>query len=94
MPRRLLKLTDGMVNLQLDLDAMKPYVALSHCWGPTKPIMLLETDIQAFQHGISWTDLPRTFAEAITLTRKLGYEFIWIDTMCIIQVRNHCCYVL
>ncbi|KAF1827128.1 HET-domain-containing protein, partial [Dissoconium aciculare CBS 342.82] len=34
---------------------------------------------------IKWTDLPLTFQQAITLTRRLGIEYIWIDSLCIIQ---------
>jgi hypothetical protein len=29
--------------------------------------------------------LPKTFADAVLLTRKLGIKYIWIDSLCIIQ---------
>jgi hypothetical protein len=29
--------------------------------------------------------LPKTFKHAIEITRAIGYEFIWIDSLCIIQ---------
>lgn len=29
--------------------------------------------------------LPETFRDAIILTRRLGYQYIWIDSLCIIQ---------
>ncbi|ETS80793.1 hypothetical protein PFICI_08322 [Pestalotiopsis fici W106-1] len=85
MPSRLLKISDGMVKLELDIQTTEPYVALSHCWGPTKPIKLLENNLQAFQQGISETNLPRTFREAVKTSQRLGYEYIWIDSLCIIQ---------
>ena len=31
------------------------------------------------------TDLPQTFKDAIWITRRLGYQYIWIDSLCIIQ---------
>ena len=30
-------------------------------------------------------ELPLTFQHAITITRKLGYQYLWIDSLCIIQ---------
>ncbi|KAG4420446.1 hypothetical protein IFR04_006462 [Cadophora malorum] len=35
--------------------------------------------------GITWGSLPRVFQDAISLTRNLGIEYIWIDPLCIIQ---------
>jgi hypothetical protein len=29
--------------------------------------------------------LPKTFADAIEITRKLGVDYIWIDSLCIVQ---------
>ena len=29
--------------------------------------------------------LPQTFRDAIHITRKLGYQYIWIDSLCILQ---------
>jgi hypothetical protein len=35
--------------------------------------------------GINFGELPRTFQDAITVTRQLGIRFLWIDSLCIIQ---------
>ena len=35
--------------------------------------------------SIPHEDLPRTFREAIFITRELGIPYIWIDSLCIIQ---------
>jgi hypothetical protein len=91
MPIRLLHIADGMISLQLNVEETKPYMALSHCWGPVKPIMLLKRSLELFQKCIPWADLPRTFREAVALARGLGFEYIWIDTLCIIQVSIQCC---
>jgi hypothetical protein len=29
--------------------------------------------------------MPKTFREALQVTKALGYQFIWIDALCIIQ---------
>jgi hypothetical protein len=34
---------------------------------------------------ISWASLTRTFQDAIDFTRRLGIDYLWIDSMCIIQ---------
>jgi hypothetical protein len=68
------------------LEANGQYVCLSHCWGKAVPIRTTSKTLQKFQHsGIPWEDLPKTFQHAITMTRRLGLTFIWIDTLCIIQ---------
>jgi len=61
------------------------YTALSHRWGSKKP--LLTTNISLGQHkrGIAVAKLPRTFRDAINLTRQLRIQYIWIDSLCIIQ---------
>ncbi|KAH7417832.1 heterokaryon incompatibility protein-domain-containing protein [Cadophora sp. MPI-SDFR-AT-0126] len=35
--------------------------------------------------GISFNSLPRTFQDAIVVTRRLGLTYLWIDSLCIIQ---------
>ncbi|CAG5174570.1 uncharacterized protein ALTATR162_LOCUS7815 [Alternaria atra] len=35
--------------------------------------------------GIPWDELPKTFQEAILVTRELGLNYLWIDSLCIIQ---------
>lgn len=32
-----------------------------------------------------WKFWPRTFRDAILITRALGYRYLWIDSLCIIQ---------
>ncbi|KAJ3453667.1 hypothetical protein MRS44_017914 [Fusarium solani] len=35
--------------------------------------------------GFSYDELPRTFQDAIRVTRLLGKQYLWIDALCIIQ---------
>ena len=37
---------------------------------------------------MSWEDIPKTFQDAITVTRYLGFHYIWIDSLCIVQDDN------
>lgn len=34
---------------------------------------------------ILFANLPKTFRDAVTVTRKLGVRYLWIDSLCIIQ---------
>lgn len=65
--------------------ALPRYVALSHCWGSCPTLKTLSTNIERFQLGIEHQDLPSTFADAVKMTKFLGFDFIWIDSLCIIQ---------
>lgn len=63
------------------------YVALSHCWGPQehRPLMTTQSSLADYMANITWDALPRTYQHAISATRRLGFEYIWIDSLCIIQ---------
>ncbi|KAF2647059.1 HET-domain-containing protein [Lophiostoma macrostomum CBS 122681] len=62
------------------------YVALSHCWGVNPSFLTLTSDnLAEFQRGIPFHWLPKTFADAIHACRRLGFKWIWIDSLCIIQ---------
>ncbi|KEY64228.1 hypothetical protein S7711_03513 [Stachybotrys chartarum IBT 7711] len=38
-----------------------------------------------YKQEIDFNKLPATFQHAITITRKIGQQYIWIDSLCIIQ---------
>ncbi|KAJ0122401.1 HET-domain-containing protein [Diaporthe amygdali] len=63
-----------------------PYVALSYCWGPN-PSFLRLTDVneKGLEAGMSISELPIAFREAIDIVRRLAYRYLWIDSLCILQ---------
>lgn len=63
------------------------YLTLSHSWALTgKSIMLTTSNLERFHTtGIPLEDLSPTFRDALTITRELGFQYIWIDSLCIIQ---------
>ena len=61
------------------------WVSLSHCWGSSTPFILDSTNLLERMCGITTADLPATFYDAIRVTRRLGFRFLWIDSLCIIQ---------
>lgn len=68
----------------------KRYIALSHCWGKLTPdekrnFCTTRENYQDRLNGFSIDDLPRTFQDAVRVTRAIGKKFLWIDALCIIQ---------
>ncbi|KAF4448932.1 tol [Fusarium albosuccineum] len=66
------------------------YLVLSHCWGsPTeeekKRFCTTPENYQDRLRGFSYDELPRTFQDAVRVTRLLGMQYLWIDALCIIQ---------
>lgn len=41
--------------------------------------------IEEFKAGIEVSRLPKTFQDAISVVRKLGERYLWIDSICIVQ---------
>ncbi|KAG0649287.1 hypothetical protein D0Z07_4326 [Hyphodiscus hymeniophilus] len=61
------------------------YATLSHCWGGTVPIRLLKSNLEDFQRHIPLLEFQKTFRDALQVAQSLGIEYIWIDSLCIIQ---------
>lgn len=61
------------------------YFTLSHCWGGLHPLCLTSQNFQSMRKGIRPADLPKTFRDAMMVTSRLGFEYIWIDSLCIMQ---------
>lgn len=80
---------DGVcLRLRPDILEHTRYAALSYCWGKRQAWPACRTtrqNLASQQCGISWATLPATLQDAVEATRRLGLEYIWIDSMCIIQ---------
>jgi len=61
------------------------YVTLSHCWGNFSPLKTEMATLQARMNGITIPEMPKTFQHAIRVTQLLGFQYLWIDSLCIIQ---------
>jgi hypothetical protein len=65
--------------------AKAQYTALSHCWGGNIACVLNWETLIPFQKCIPNSVLPANFQDAITITRQLGLQYLWIDSLCILQ---------
>lgn len=70
---------------QVQLDHSEPYLTLSHCWGKAHTLKLEKRSLVAFSKDIPFTSLPNTFRDAVIITQRLGYKYLWIDSLCIVQ---------
>lgn len=92
LPTRLLFIGDDS-NLSVKLvskaqDCELDYVALSYRWkylGDEKPLLLTDENKEEFERAIELNIMPQTFQDAVKVTRGLGVQYLWIDSLCIIQ---------
>lgn len=61
------------------------WVTLSHCWGNAYPITLTMANLGEHKAQMLMESLPPLFQDAVTITRALGYQYLWVDSLCIIQ---------
>lgn len=65
------------------------YCALSHAWGPpeskTRPVTTTKKNLAQHRQGIRISHLSKTFQEAIEITRAVNVDYLWIDSLCILQ---------
>lgn len=90
LPTRLIDVANDTIRLVETKEAIhggedRRYVSLSHCWGRVQIIRTLLKNIDEHKSRIDPKLLSKTFQEAIYVVRKLGFRYIWIDSLCITQ---------
>lgn len=96
LPSRLLYFSSNQTEkvrlVEVQMEQIYQYVTLSHRWGTPEPLKLSHNsdDCPKFSHnamtqGISISDLPRIFREALQIIHHCKLEYLWIDSLCIIQ---------
>jgi hypothetical protein len=89
LPSRLLEIggiNNDTVNLRSrDEVTSSVYFTISHCWGNKIP-MQLTAETEAFlRAGISISNLPKTFRDAIFVASQFSAPYVWIDSLCVFQ---------
>ncbi|PMD43135.1 HET-domain-containing protein [Hyaloscypha variabilis F] len=93
LPTRLIRIDknplDGTPRLRLcltdSLPSSTPYCTLSHCWGKSMIVRLIRLNLDPLQEIIYPEALSKTFRNAIQAATNFGFDYIWIDSLCIIQ---------
>lgn len=73
------------LRLCITKDMRGGYVALSYCWGKGNTFKTTSGTIKDMLVGFDERSLPNLLRDAIEITRRMGFEWIWIDALCIIQ---------
>ncbi|KAI0441683.1 heterokaryon incompatibility protein-domain-containing protein [Xylaria telfairii] len=66
-------------------DQGRRYIALSYCWGGHLPLKSTTSNILEMKNRIPWDKLPQVFKDVIYVARVLNVQYVWIDSLCIIQ---------
>ena len=90
-PTRLIDLGDPpSSNWKLHIPAeddinISGYTTMSYRWGGGSFLKLTSHSFASFRSGLPVSGLPRAFQDAISISKTLGFRFIWIDALCIFQ---------
>jgi hypothetical protein len=72
--------------IQTEASEVSAYVCLSYCWGGSLP---LKCNAENMGPSGVWElptkDLGKTFTDTIKIVRQLGFRYLWIDSLCIMQ---------
>lgn len=88
LPARLLYLGGPNPQLVENIHEQAEYLALSYCWGDSSENPFLKTygnTLESHKKCIMLGAMPQNFRDAIYVSKRLGYNYLWIDSLCIIQ---------
>jgi hypothetical protein len=66
-------------------DMQHPWISLSHCWGIKGGLKTTRSNYNSMLDAIELGQLPATIRDAIIFTRRLGFQYLWVDSICIVQ---------
>ncbi|RFN47470.1 het-domain-containing protein [Fusarium flagelliforme] len=73
------------------IDACPRFIALSYTWGQTKSFRTTMSTVEQLEKPGSLSlphiasQIPKTILNAMELTRSLGENWLWVDSLCIVQ---------
>ncbi|KAG0647657.1 hypothetical protein D0Z07_6776 [Hyphodiscus hymeniophilus] len=89
MPTRLLFIGEGQEAMRIvdrsEMARTGHYAALSHCWGQSRTLKLQRDNEVFMKTAVAWNSLPTTYKDAVTVCQSLKIDYLWIDSICILQ---------
>ncbi|KAI0823231.1 heterokaryon incompatibility protein-domain-containing protein [Trametes gibbosa] len=87
LPTRLVDCTNpARPRLVSTVGQRGSYLALSYVWGEDQPHKTTTANLSSYQtEGLDTLRLPQTIRDAIHIAHALGFQYLWLDTLCIIQ---------
>ncbi|KAL2070991.1 hypothetical protein VTL71DRAFT_14017 [Oculimacula yallundae] len=87
LPSRVIDVGDDITAPRLFITEGKydDWMALSYCWGSAPPLKTEIATLAQRCREIEWEELPALLRDAFVITRRLGFRYLWVDALCIIQ---------
>lgn len=86
LPTRCIEIGQEGLKIKSTAGLRGAYVTLSHRW--TTKTATCSTTADNLEERLSYLYMdgwPQAFQDAVTVTRRLGIPYLWIDSLCIIQ---------
>ncbi|KAF4620085.1 hypothetical protein G7Y89_g14739 [Cudoniella acicularis] len=66
-------------------EMLVSYYALSYCRGKESVLTMTRALLETFKISIPFKDFPYTIQDTIQVVYRMGGNYIWVDSICIIQ---------
>lgn len=66
-------------------DQIIDYAVLSYCWGMTPAFTTTPATLSSRINGFNVAEMPQTLRDTVEVARNMGYRYLWIDALCILQ---------
>jgi hypothetical protein len=72
---------------ELPSETQPKYLALSYIWGGVRQPLLMQANFEQWkaEGSLKEVETPQTIRDAMELTRLIGYRYLWVDALCILQ---------
>ena len=77
--------SDQLPHLAVPHSQRDKYVTLSHCWGANRWVATTIDTLPHMRDGFDLESIRQSYADAILICRRLGIQYLWIDSFCIVQ---------
>jgi Heterokaryon incompatibility protein (HET) len=86
LPKRVIDISSSNYHLiEPEYGTKATYAALSYSWGGLDLRITTSSTIHGLRDVIPFDSIPQVFKDAALVARKLGINYLWIDTLCILQ---------
>ncbi|RYC59838.1 hypothetical protein CHU98_g6364 [Xylaria longipes] len=87
LPSRVIDVGNEITDPRLHVSngERAPYLALSYFWGVSGNLITTKESLRDRMEAIPLASFPLTLRDAVLATRQLGFRFLWVDAICIIQ---------
>jgi len=84
LPTRVIDVEKICLHISLNGERSH-YLALSYCWGGPQIFKTTNDTLASKTTALPLNALPKTLRDAVEITKQLGFRYLWIDSLCIIQ---------